>query len=225
MLVALAQVETSPHARDAASVPAASAVKKDMARRGDRGEGAARPEGPAAASGPEELVRALAQAAANARTAFEAAMDDDLNTPGALAVLFDLTTALNRVTDVSVRRTSAPAPGVAETVKASLRTLVELSGVLGLRLETSLTPTQAAALRDLAVRLSQERPDLFNPDEQPDGEAPGQVGPALVDYMARGRIEARRRKDWATGDRVRASLSELGILLEDTPTGFKWRVR
>jgi cysteinyl-tRNA synthetase len=223
MLAALAGSEATGPARDAASAPAASVVK-DMARRG-RGGGAAQPLGAAAASGAEELARALAQAAGNARTAFEAAMDDDLNTPGALAVLFDLATALNRVTDVSMRRTSVAAPGVAETVRASLGTLVELSGVLGLRLETSLTPTQAAALQDLALRLSQERPDLFKPDERPDGEAPVQAGRALVDYIARGRTEARRRKDWSIGDRVRASLSELGILLEDTPTGFKWRVR
>jgi cysteinyl-tRNA synthetase len=171
------------------------------------------------------MVGALAQTTGNARTVFEAAMDDDFNTPGALAVLFDLATALNRVTDASARRTAAAAPGITETVRAALGTLVELSGVLGLRLETSLTPAQAAALRELAQRLSQERPDLFKPDERPDGEAPAQAGSALVDYIARGRIEARRRKDWATGDRVRASLSELGILLEDTPTGFKWRVR
>ncbi len=41
----------------------------------------------------------------------------------------------------------------------------------------------------------------------------------------RGRMQARGRKDWATGDRIRARLQELGVLLEDTPTGFKWRVR
>jgi cysteinyl-tRNA synthetase len=224
MLAALARSEAGGPARDAAWVPGPSAPK-DIVRRGGDGGDAARPEGRAAALNAEGLVSALAQGAGNARAAFEAAMDDDLNTPGALAVLFDLATALNRVTDASTRRTSAAAPGVAEAVRVSLGTLVELSGVLGLRLETSLTPTQAAALQDLALRLSQERPDLFKPDERPDGESPVRAGPALVDYIARGRTEARRRKDWAIGDRVRASLSELGILLEDTPTGFKWRVR
>jgi cysteinyl-tRNA synthetase len=152
-------------------------------------------------------------------------MDDDFNTPGALAALFDLATALKRVTDPGARRAASAEPDTAGTVRAALDTLTELSGVLGLRLETSLTPAQSAALRDLALRLSQERPDLFKPEERPDGEGPAQAGPALVDYIGRGRIEARRRKDWATGDRVRANLSELGILLEDTPSGFKWRVR
>jgi cysteinyl-tRNA synthetase len=171
------------------------------------------------------VPEALAKATGESRTAFEAAMDDDFNTPEALAALFDLASALNRVTDAAAQRKIPPTPATGPTVRAALRTLTELGGVLGLRLETSLTPAQSAALRDLAVRLSQERPDLFKPDERPDGEAPAEAGPALVDYIARGRIEARRRKDYATGDRVRASLSQLGILLEDTPSGFKWRVR
>jgi cysteinyl-tRNA synthetase len=186
---------------------------------------AARPAAQAAKPDGGGPVGALAEAATASRTAFEAAMDDDFNTPGALAVLFDLATALNRVTDATARRAAVQSPDAAGAVRAALATLTELSGILGLRLETSLTPAQAAALRDLAARLSQERPDLFKPEERPDGEAPAQAGPALVDYIGRGRIEARRRKDFATGDRVRASLSELGILLEDTPSGFKWRVR
>ncbi len=171
------------------------------------------------------VVRALAEAGPSARAAFETSMDDDFNTPGALAALFDLAAALNRVTDAVVRRRSTLSPDAAGTVRSALETLRDLAGVLGLRLLTSLTPAQAAGLRELALRLSQERPDLFKPEERPDGASSPDGGPALVDYIARGRVEARRRKDWATGDRVRAHLSELGILLEDTPSGFKWRVR
>ena len=175
----------------------------------------------AAAGGPPDAVeQALAEAVPAARGAFEAAMDDDFNTPGALAALFELAAALNRVTDAAARRRTTLSPDAAGAARAALETLRELADVLGLRLETSLTSLQAAGLRDLALKLSQERPDLFDPGKRPDGGAPG-----LVDYIARGRVEARRRKDWATGDRVRADLSELGILLEDTPAGFKWRVR
>jgi cysteinyl-tRNA synthetase len=199
-----------------------SALAQPHAAEGDSRRQTARGPAPSGTGGVPE---ALAKATGESRTAFEAAMDDDFNTPEALAALFDLASALNRVTDAAAQRKIPPTPATGPTVRAALRTLTELGGVLGLRLETSLTPAQSAALRDLAVRLSQERPDLFKPDERPDGEAPAEAGPALVDYIARGRIEARRRKDYATGDRVRASLSQLGILLEDTPSGFKWRVR
>jgi len=184
--------------------------------------------GPAPDSDAPEVagpLGALTDAAASARSVFETSMDDDFGTPGALAALFDLAASLNRVTDAAVRRRTSLSAGGAQTVRAALETLRDLSGILGLRLVTALTPAQAAALADLARRLSEERPDLFKPEERPDGAEPAEAGPALIAYIARGRVEARRRKDWAIGDRVRADLSELGILLEDTPAGFKWRVR
>jgi len=37
------------------------------------------------------------------------------------------------------------------------------------------------------------------------------------------RQEARKRKDWATADRIRDGLKELGIILEDTPRGVRWK--
>jgi cysteinyl-tRNA synthetase len=37
------------------------------------------------------------------------------------------------------------------------------------------------------------------------------------------RQEARRRKDYAEADRVRAALLEKGIQLEDTPSGIRWK--
>lgn len=42
---------------------------------------------------------------------------------------------------------------------------------------------------------------------------------ALVDK----REEARKRKDFATADRIRDELKEKGIILEDTPEGVKWK--
>jgi len=226
LLAALDPAGAAPPARAGAPTPVRVVAPDPPDRQGAAlTSGCARPAGRAPSSGAEGVLGALAETTVAARSAFEVAMDDDFNTPEALAALFDLVAALNRVTDAAARRNAPPAPEAAGTVRAALATLVELSDILGLRLETSLTPVQSAALRDLAVRLSQERPDLFKPEERPDGEAAAQAGPALVEYIARGRIEARRRKDWATGDRVRASLSELGILLEDTPSGFKWRVR
>jgi cysteinyl-tRNA synthetase len=37
------------------------------------------------------------------------------------------------------------------------------------------------------------------------------------------REEARRRKDWATADKIREELRRRGVLLEDTPQGVRWR--
>jgi cysteinyl-tRNA synthetase len=37
------------------------------------------------------------------------------------------------------------------------------------------------------------------------------------------REEARAAKQWAEADRIRDDLLELGIVLEDTPSGTVWR--
>jgi cysteinyl-tRNA synthetase len=96
-----------------------------------------------------------------------------------------------------------------------------------------------AGLRRLARELAAERPDLFDPARLPSDAAapaggdtddagappdPSTIAP-LVEMIADGRAQARRAKDWVTGDRVRARLAELGVLLEDAPDGVTWRVR
>ena len=39
------------------------------------------------------------------------------------------------------------------------------------------------------------------------------------------REEARKRKDWKTADAIRNMLNKMGILIEDTPEGVKWKVK
>jgi cysteinyl-tRNA synthetase len=39
------------------------------------------------------------------------------------------------------------------------------------------------------------------------------------------RERARKKKDWKTADAIRSKLKEMGILLEDTPEGVKWKVK
>jgi cysteinyl-tRNA synthetase len=194
----------------------------------------ARDGSPQSPSGLREGEEVLA-GAREARGRFEAAMDDDFNTPVALAALFDLATLLNRATDAAARA-RGPLPGSAsQALDVARRTLRELAGILGLRLEARATAAQVSGLRQLAEALSRERPDLFAPEDLqtilaaasagPDGAELEAQAERLIDFIGRGRLEARRKKDWATGDRIRARLQDLGVSLEDTPTGFKWRLR
>jgi cysteinyl-tRNA synthetase len=46
---------------------------------------------------------------------------------------------------------------------------------------------------------------------------------AEVERLIAERREARARRDWARADAVRDQLAEQGIILEDTPTGTRWR--
>ena len=47
----------------------------------------------------------------------------------------------------------------------------------------------------------------------------------LMDLVVDLRQEMRHRKDWETTDRIRDRLQELGLSIEDTPEGPKWRAR
>jgi cysteinyl-tRNA synthetase len=105
---------------------------------------------------------ALSARLAAFREQFEAAMDDDFNTPQALGVLFDLARALNEereraVTDSSAR--SALAAGVAE-----LRILGGALGLFERRREASGPPPEVERL--VAERVAaRERRDFRRSDE------------------------------------------------------------
>jgi cysteinyl-tRNA synthetase len=175
---------------------------------------------------------AASPAAERARAAFESAMDDDFNTPRALAAVFELATEVNKAADASARADGKPpAPGGRAALAADAAMLRRLSGVLGLTLAGDATPEQARGVRDLARELLRERPDLFDPAAPTArrladaGAAEGLSVDDLVTFIAEGRMRARRQRDWATGDAIRARLQRLGILLEDSPSGFTWRLR
>jgi cysteinyl-tRNA synthetase len=78
------------------------------------------------------------------RERFTSSMDDDLNTPQALAVLFDLAKEINRCRDE--RRGVADAQAL----------LIELAGVLGLRLEESTGSIEAAPFIELLIQVRNE---------------------------------------------------------------------
>ncbi|MDO8614419.1 MAG: cysteine--tRNA ligase [Dehalococcoidia bacterium] len=114
------------------------------------------------------------------RRRFVEAMDDDLNTAGALATLFDLAREVNRARDEG--RATEPA-------QATLR---QLAGVLGLTLREPGTDEGAGRFIDLLAEL---------------------------------RNELRSRKIFDVADSIRSRLEELGVSLEDTPDGTRWRRR
>ncbi len=155
-------------------------IVADNVRRLERLRGALLPATGAATSG--AAVDALASAAAAAVPTFTAAMDDDLNTSGALAALFDLVRAINVARDAGV---------AAEPLAAAQQTLRALAGVLGLRLEPHLGLAQATA--------------------------------PFVDLLVELRGELRKAKQFALADMVRDRLMALGVVLEDTPQGTRWK--
>ena len=45
-----------------------------------------------------------------------------------------------------------------------------------------------------------------------------------IEKMIQERDIARKKKDWKKADAIRDKLKEMGIILEDTPQGTKWRL-
>jgi cysteinyl-tRNA synthetase len=48
--------------------------------------------------------------------------------------------------------------------------------------------------------------------------------PKEAEELVRKREEARKAKDWETADTIREQLKAMGIVIEDTPEGVKWRI-
>ncbi len=121
-------------------------VVADGDRALDRLRGALRPASGSATSGP--AVDALAAQAMQARTDFEAAMDDDFNTAGGLAALFDFVRAINTARDA----------GVGGQPFADAQAIFNaLIGVLGLNLTTPEAGGQSIApFIDLLLTIRQD---------------------------------------------------------------------
>ena len=136
------------------------------------------------------------------REQFVQAMDDDFNTPQAIAVLFDLAREINRGHDEGL--------GIGE----ALKTLLELAEVLGLTLREAAAPDSLVEpLRNLASRYGLNLAGLSDDVEE------------FIKLLADKRAEFRQEKKWQLADATRSDLKELGITLEDTPQGTVWRYR
>jgi cysteinyl-tRNA synthetase len=108
-------------------------------------------------------------------------MDDDFNTPLALAALYELVKAINTARDNDAND---------EQLKPAQSMLRELTGVLGLRLN----------------------------EKQGSSEQDAQVEALIAE-----RNEARNQKQWARSDELRDQLKEMGVTIEDSKDGTKWR--
>ena len=120
----------------------------------------------------DELVAKAEQA----KQKFITAMDDDLNTPDALAAIFDFVKEINTLSDGASRAALEQAAAVFD----------ELTGVLGLL-------------------YNRKKSDV----------------PADVMALVEERAAAKKAKDWARADAIRAQLTGMGWSVTDTAQGPK----
>ncbi|MEN9829270.1 MAG: hypothetical protein RLZZ409_8, partial [Pseudomonadota bacterium] len=125
--------------------------------------------------------------------AFRQAMDDDFNTPEAIAALFGLATEVNRLV----------AAGEAQPAKALAQTLRGLACSLGLLARSASAAKRAGG----------------------QGQSSGSAGlnEQQIEALIAERVQAKKTKDFARADGIRAELLAQGIVLEDGPAGTSWR--
>ena len=146
-----------------------------------------------------EADRALAKASSEAQAEFGRQMDDDFNTAGGLAAIFELVTAANKyLAEAGQTIATAPALRAADT-------LCELADVMGIELDA-----QQSALPAELVDLARERAGY-------EGSDPDEAAEVLL----AARQTARKAKDWGTADAIRDGITALGLVVEDTPAGAR----
>jgi cysteinyl-tRNA synthetase len=190
------------------------------------------------------------QAVLEHRRRFVDTMDDDFNTAGGIAVLFELANAINRFIEqdeVETERGAALKP----VVLAAGRELVELARLLGLFLKPAEADTKPGGeLLDKVLAVAVEirqgakaNKNFATADAIRDGLAaagvsledrPGETGWRVdgsgedavwgsVSLLIEVRASAKKNKDFATADLIRDKLAEAGVTLEDRAGGTDWR--
>jgi cysteinyl-tRNA synthetase len=145
---------------------------------------------------PEGAEREFLAEVARHRGQFLVCMDDDFNTGGAIGVLYELLTTLNRFADNRQLEERKADPATLNDFQRGVVVLKELSQILGIFRQQIVTP----------------------------GSGQDQLVAGLMQLFIDLRAEARKAKNFALADQIRQRLAQLGITLEDRPGGTAWRL-
>jgi cysteinyl-tRNA synthetase len=121
-------------------------------------------------------------------------MDDDFNTPQAIAALNQLATALAEARE----RVQAGNKRSGSDFVTGVDVLITLGKVLGLSMKGN----------------ESYRAQVFEPEHR-----------SRIDALIEARTVARKARDWPRADALRAELDTLGVVVEDTPAGPKWKLK
>ncbi|EUJ11206.1 cysteinyl-tRNA synthetase [Methylophilaceae bacterium 11] len=135
---------------------------------------------------------------------FKAALDDDFNTPEAMAVLFDLANEANKTKNSSVS-------GL----------LKKLGGILGLLTLDAEPYLQGRREVTRALTGVEAKGQIGNVSAKITINISGEEHD--IQDVIQKRLDAKKAKNFAEADRIRKELADAGIILEDTPQGTTWR--
>jgi cysteinyl-tRNA synthetase len=151
-------------------------------------------------AGKNETVQKLAE---QAKTGMRTALEDDLNTAQALAAMFDLVREVNTIADQNQLR-QADKPPLLEALAQFDEIFAVLKDDDAQKMTHALEWAQAHGLEAENVQAST-------------------ISDAEVEKLIAERTAAKKARDFAKADAIRAQLTEAGIIVEDTKDGIRWR--
>lgn len=162
---------------------------------------AAAPKGQADASLPAVLERF--------GEAFRQAMDDDFNTPAAIAQLQVLRGEVNKLLETGLSKRAC------EKAREEFQSLGQVLGLLQLHYRQWFSQT---------IRVGSGALDLTGASPKIQITTLSDEDKEIIERKLAQRTEARRRKDFETADKIRAELAALGVTIEDRPDGTsRWK--
>ncbi|HXB21168.1 MAG TPA: cysteine--tRNA ligase [Candidatus Solibacter sp.] len=142
--------------------------------------------------------------AADAMQEMRKALEDDLNTAQALAAIFNLVREANTAADRGELSQDDKAP-----LLAALKQFDEIFDVLK---------------DDDAEKVSRSLEWARSQGKLAESDLPAEtITDAEVERLMAERAAAKKARDFARADAIRAQLSEAGILVEDTKDGIRWK--
>ncbi len=147
---------------------------------------------------------------------FKTAMDDDFNTPEALAVLFDLANEVNKTNSLQLAAQLKSLGGVLGLLQRDATEFLQgrrnvSAGLIGVHAEG-----QAGSLHGTSKGLGVSAKAGV-------GSAGALIQIGSIEDLIAERSAAKQAKNFAEADRIRKQLLEAGIVLEDSAAGTTWR--
>lgn len=134
------------------------------------------------------------------KKAFIEAMDEDINTSSAIAVLFDLSKEINTLLNAGK-----------EISKKCLEDIDALYQQLG------------GDILGIIPKRSDRRPKTLATTFESSWQVEDKTAEELMKVLIDTRNELRKAKQWQLSDFIRHKLSEIGIALDDKPDGTTWK--
>ncbi len=159
---------------------------------------------------PEGANAAIAEIARKTSEEMTAGLNDDLNTARALGAMFDMVRDVNAAADAGeVRKGDVPA------LLGALEQFEEIFAVLKDDDAAKVRATVAwAKTEGLDDKISAQTAELAKAAALSDDD---------IEKLVAEHSQARKVRDYARSDAIRAQLAENGVILENTKDGVRWR--